>query len=145
MCENKMEMFPQIEINKYSKEKTSSDKKYIIVFLLVFMLSHGVASSALESDSGLLSFFNALFGPVIITSAMAWCAIDYMHRESKTMHIGWYISFLLFVPVALPIYLIKTRGWKKGGALFLKALLILVLAAFIFVLGGGIANMLINT
>ena len=140
-----MEMFPQIETNKYTKEKTSNNKKYIIIFLLVFMFAHGIASSTLESESGLLSFFNTLFGPVIIASVMSWCAIDYMHRERKTMHVGWYISFLLFTPITLPTYLVKSYGWKKGGTYFFNALLILFFGAILFVFGGGVASMSINT
>jgi hypothetical protein len=51
---------------------------------------------------------------VCASAILYWCTLD-AHIRGKTFHHGWAVAFMFTWPVALPIYLVWTQGWRGLG------------------------------
>lgn len=83
--------------------------------------------------------------PITVAVAAGWCSSDNMYNEGKTLHVGWWVSLILFSPIALPWYFVTTRGWKKGVILTVKSLFVFFIALSINVFSSTIIEAIIKT
>ena len=112
-------------IEKISPDKEARQKLWLIVFLFCYMLLFGITVSMEEPKSGLASFIDIIFLPILIATSLTWVQID-MRAKGKLINIDWSLGLFLFAPVVFPLYLYKTRGIKSGSILLIKTIVVLV-------------------
>jgi hypothetical protein len=84
--------------------------------------------------AALLEFFRHHTGHQTLATLLAasallfWCTLD-ARIHDKTFHHGWALPFTATWPASLAIYLVWTRGWRRG----LTTILGMVIAGIILV------------
>jgi hypothetical protein len=102
------------ESNAATEMSTISDYRWwIVVAFYVSAALVGVTSAL--SQNALVAYLGTL---LMACTAAEWCLIDSSYR-GKPM--TWSVQFLVFVfwSLAVPLYLIVTRGWRGVGWLLL--------------------------
>ncbi len=95
----------------------TSDLRWLIALGFYIATALGGLTEAL-SQNALVHYLDAL---LLACSAAGWCVVDARRRDKK---FPWAVQFLtlLFWIVAVPIYLIVSRGWSGLGWTFLNAI-----------------------
>lgn len=111
-----------------SNSGSTSDYRWLIIVAFYSAAAIFGLIQAL-SENGLAHLLSSL---LLACSAAGWCAADAL-RRGKSM--PWAVKLLtfLFWPIAAPIYLIVSRGWRGVGWTLLNVLCIyaVVFAAYI--------------
>jgi hypothetical protein len=78
--------------------------------LLAFCAAMAIACEFSRHHAG----HEAVAELVAVSALLFWCTLD-ARIHDKTFHHGWGVPFMATWPVALPIYLVWTRGWRRGS------------------------------
>jgi hypothetical protein len=81
---------------------------WLVALMVVLAAMLGVIGCFVDEES---SYIDLLVGMPLLVSSIAWCFVDAKqrgHRIGRVMK----LLLVLFFALALPIYLIQTRGWR---------------------------------
>ncbi len=108
----------------YLQSSSSKLRRLLVITLYVSSLSWGVVQVMAPAVAGALYY---LFGITMAGCAAWWAVLDARDRGKPILHI-LQLLVLVFWPIAVPIYLIATRGFRGLGLSVAHAVgLILVL------------------
>lgn len=110
----------------------------IILGLLLTFIAGGVLEALFSKESNALGLFHGF----VILGFLFWWVGEHARENFIAVPKGSKILTLLLPPLGLPYYFYKGYGFKKGSILVCCALLLLVLAVGMYILGYGAANQL---
>jgi hypothetical protein len=103
-----------------------TDHRWLVVLCLYFLMATSGTAEVLTSGQGLCLLINLL----VASTATTWAVLDSLGAGRPLLHSVQFVIFISW-PVALPIYLVSTRGLRGLGLSCLNAIgLIATFAVF---------------
>ncbi len=99
-------------------------KNLALIALAVISLAMPAVERAMTGRVELLSTYGLVETALSLIALFWWFHLDkaeHDYRAGKLMNAG----VLIFAAIALPIYFVRSRGWKRGGIAIAWALLFL--------------------
>ena len=116
----------------------SLEKRQTLWILLALFFVAGWFRAFVSEDSNYFPLYQLCFGLGSTIFIVRWVALDAAEFAFK-LTVGWIFLFVLFAPLAVPIYLFKTRG-KDAWRPILVALGLLLLYGITMGAGESVAR-----
>lgn len=113
-----------------------------VVFISIFTVDEHVTSEIIKSNPYLLT--TKLILNICITY---WLVVDALAKGiDDRENLGWYIvASILVTEIALPIYMVHSRGWFGAAKTIPKFTIMALAAAVVMALINGLIHVLSNT
>lgn len=139
-----MNYYDDLEVEIPPESEIALEKRKVFYYFYGTIFVSGFLSSTPDSAVLLQDVSSVLFYAAYVFTAFYWCTVDKRQR-GRVLNPFWGAWFMLFLPVALPFYLIANKGIKTGTILVVKSLLLIPASFIAFILASIISSKIFGT
>ncbi len=139
-----MNYYDNLEVEIPTESEIALEKRKVFYYFFGTIFVSGLLSSMPDSLVLLQDISSVLFYAAYVFTAFYWCTVD-KKQIGRMLNPFWGAWFMLFLPVALPFYLIANKGIKLGSLLVLKSLFLIPASFVDFVLASIISSKILGT